>query len=584
MKYIRFLSKRLVGHFVGGMLSVLLIPSNAAAQQPDTEQMAQLTQQGLKAKEQIRQILLKTELDPITKQLLLEDLERIDSRVRQEMKELLDQGAGSPRSSRQEPQPTVNEPTQASRVAPELPSNGVAEATGKEAAAKPTQMPSSDKPQPQGKPPQLELSDPLAGATKITGKNAVVGTKTDFEYEIDGAVRKADEPAFGKNGSFDFKVEATLMKAGKKVKVRQVVDNAQSDWATLTVISKPPIPLIKTPVVEGSNELKIHASDGAEVKAKINNKEWPQKLAKGESGEFTIELFDDDEKTRPRLLKADQSVAVVQDVEGVRSDAAKATVEKASEFEWGRVRASFTSGVEFSKEREDFSKQNLFLKFLIDKRWTGKQTKKLAVHSFFDATLASIPKSNETSSSQVDSAFLTSRKAAIFQGGLYLPVTLSGWDFKDGRNTLFLAPIFKAGLQTITEENPVPDEDRLDVEQDDVFNMWAAGVRIGHFNFSDTRLGYPDLISYLDLTYGKFENFELGFPVLDELGNPRTVFETRGRWSFEGRLKLPQIPLYLGFNANVGKGPDDVRFFFGTRFDVGKLLKILQDAEKEKDQ
>ena len=52
------------------------------------------------------------------------------------------------------------------------------------------------------------------------------------------------------------------------------------------------------------------------------------------------------------------------------------------------------------------------------------------------------------------------------------------------------------------------------------------------------------------------------------------------------QLKIPSTPLVLGFSANVGQNlflqkrvksaKDDLRFFFGTRFDVGRLLGQLQ--------
>jgi hypothetical protein len=54
------------------------------------------------------------------------------------------------------------------------------------------------------------------------------------------------------------------------------------------------------------------------------------------------------------------------------------------------------------------------------------------------------------------------------------------------------------------------------------------------------------------------------------------------RVSVEGILKVPSTPLIIGFNANVGmsnpgakvvrRAGDDLRFLFGVRFDVAKLL------------
>lgn len=60
------------------------------------------------------------------------------------------------------------------------------------------------------------------------------------------------------------------------------------------------------------------------------------------------------------------------------------------------------------------------------------------------------------------------------------------------------------------------------------------------------------------------------------------------RLSLEGILKVPSTPLIIGFSANighetlgVGKSPitqragDDLRFLFGTRFEVGKLVDYI---------
>jgi hypothetical protein len=54
------------------------------------------------------------------------------------------------------------------------------------------------------------------------------------------------------------------------------------------------------------------------------------------------------------------------------------------------------------------------------------------------------------------------------------------------------------------------------------------------------------------------------------------VQERKWRWGIEGRLKIPMTPLQIGFDANLGAGRDDVRFIFGTRFDIGVLFSKLR--------
>jgi hypothetical protein len=44
------------------------------------------------------------------------------------------------------------------------------------------------------------------------------------------------------------------------------------------------------------------------------------------------------------------------------------------------------------------------------------------------------------------------------------------------------------------------------------------------------------------------------------------------------RFKIPETPIYVGFTSNIGPGEDDMRFFFGTRFDFSKLVSKLLPA------
>jgi hypothetical protein len=43
-------------------------------------------------------------------------------------------------------------------------------------------------------------------------------------------------------------------------------------------------------------------------------------------------------------------------------------------------------------------------------------------------------------------------------------------------------------------------------------------------------------------------------------------------------LKIPETPFIVGFDGNFGKGRDDLRFLFGARFDVGKIMRTLKIA------
>ncbi len=77
----------------------------------------------------------------------------------------------------------------------------------------------------------------------------------------------------------------------------------------------------------------------------------------------------------------------------------------------------------------------------------------------------------------------------------------------------------------------------------------------------------------MDATYGWWTNFrQFEFTRPDGRDGPLIV---PGRWNFEGRLKVPETPFSVGFDANVGKGPDDVRIVLGFTADFSSLLKRL---------
>ena len=106
-------------------------------------------------------------------------------------------------------------------------------------------------------------------------------------------------------------------------------------------------------------------------------------------------------------------------------------------------------------------------------------------------------------------------------------------------------------------------------------------------------------MSYVDITAGKFGNFEAFRDLtVETTGSPSSsgidqFLRIRPwRYSFEGLLKIPHSPFFVGFNANVGRGArppanvggvlhpytqprDDLRFLFGAQFDFTKLLKTI---------
>jgi hypothetical protein len=332
---------------------------------------------------------------------------------------------------------------------------------------------------------------------------------------------------------------------------------------------------------------------------------------------------------------------------------AQALVEGTKEYDWGRVRGYFSGGVVFSKQRDDFSKSDFFVSFVLDKNYI--RSRRYNVNTFFEARLSAIPVAAQPNASptptpsgtpdQLDT-FITSRKAAMAQAGVYIPVNVTHWRHDRRMNTLFIGPVAKGGIQTITENRQTAEAKVFGA--DDVFNFFSIGARFGHYRYprpakqctdadykkyltdrktseearEDARDVFegktkpatrphswdgwdydnardcdepwdyaPELISWLDITTGRWESFEVLLPTgfNDRSGNPITVRRRPWRYQAEGRLKVPGTPFIVGFDGNFGDGPDDVRFGFGMRFDVGKIIQKLKlidtlSAEEEKKQ
>jgi hypothetical protein len=201
--------------------------------------------------------------------------------------------------------------------------------------------------------------------------------------------------------------------------------------------------------------------------------------------------------------------------------------------------------------------------------------------------------------------FLSQRKTARFVFGGYLPWTLKAWTYHNTRNGLFAAPLAKVGFDTPTGQlnqiQPAPSGTTTITNTNTVtsvnpasfYNFYGFGGRIGHYeltspHYHDTA---PETLSYLDIIFGPFSNLES----LVQPENPAkgtTISRKRiYRLAIEGIYKVPTTPMVIGFSANIGqeavgvgpfnivqRAPDDLRFLFGLRFDVGRLVSKLSQA------
>lgn len=300
--------------------------------------------------------------------------------------------------------------------------------------------------------------------------------------------------------------------------------------------------------------------------------------------------------------KADNSV---MDPDAQATYVAKWSAEE-SASPWGRVRMYFAGGILLSQTNGEFSNQNLYLSFDLDKNWHHGQ--KTMFNTYFNAQLTSVPAaacanpSTSTTASSPSSActsstsatsFISSQKGGVVQGGLYIPLIANAWRWShDGRdNALFVAPILKAGVDTLANTSQVTQglsstiQTASTVSGENVFKFYAAGFRFGHFGMSHSWNVAPYLFSFLDFTVGQWQSFRqcLNFvctaPSSGSSTQPTNLVLPL-MVGLTGRLMIPKTPVLVGFDSYIpithsNQVHGDLRFLFGVRLDVGCLFNAL---------
>jgi hypothetical protein len=397
-----------------------------------------------------------------------------------------------------------------------------------------------------------------------------------------------------------------------------------------------------TGTAKGLDKVRIQVVDGKNLRQQVDAS------VDSTTNSFTANL------TTP--LQADQQLQFYGvSKSGTQSATATSMEVEPLALDWGRVRGYFTAGVVLSNNNSQFNltNANLFLGFNVDKQWrlparsfseTGsKFSDRFAFNTYFDARLTAIPtgttgsttastssatptltggstgSTSSSSSSSSSSAtgnpspnvtsLLSNNQAAALQVGAYLPFTVSSWDFRERYYSLFLAPIGKVGFYTVTDSGNAAFQaaENANRNSSTFFPFYSYGVRVGHRRDYTTKDGRndadraPEQLSYLDISVGKWSNYEFIEPYnfttslqptcTMQASNPATaacdVTQRLWRYGFEGLLVIPNTPLIIGLSANVAaqhprgpnlfylSPPDDLRFLFGVRFDASKLTGAL---------
>jgi hypothetical protein len=349
----------------------------------------------------------------------------------------------------------------------------------------------------------------------------------------------------------------------------------------------------------------------------------------------------------------------------------RATVfEVKNTLDWGRVHADFSAGILISNDSGNsttsgasagsgnFSQAHQFFALLVEKYWMmpgcymydGRKDRKYrcsdkvrpaqheaeaeylervrseesssrrrffvpGLSSFFESRLTAIPinttATTPSTTSTVASGILTTAQTARVDVGFLLPLLAQRWTFEHRPNALFIAPMAKAGFDTVTGPTALttvsPGGTGTSSQTlESVYNFWGYGARIGHMELTRSVNKAPETYSYIDILVGPYSNLQSyvchegtasGQPLagstcveygVDANNKPLFPVESRKRLyrlDIEGLLKIPKTILYVGFNANIGQrslgavhldhgysAPDDLRFFFGTKLDIAAVL------------
>jgi hypothetical protein len=444
---------------------------------------------------------------------------------------------------------------------------------------------------------------PVVGS--VTGEATAAGVAKNLTTEAKPNEAKANEAKA--NEAKASEVKQSEFKTSDKGNITAGIERVK-DVANLKVHISKNLKGFKMKVVDAKDQ-EVESRSFTDLPRDIDD--WSIRLKAAEGNKVTVSAMDESEAVVLSVPAA--AIAAVKPPD----DQPPRNKDEVVEYDWGRVRGYFSAGMIFSKERDDFSHSDMFLDFTLDKNYVARPFLIFKdFNTFFNARLTSIPVAEkETATPEGEpapaeedctgvecEAFLNSKKAAMMQAGIYLPMY---WDFTSWwrrvktansdrmeKNALFIAPLAKGGILTVTGDRETAEAQRFG--KDDVFNFFSFGAMLGHFrlhtrqkegsnDYENNPNIAPELISWLTLSMGRWENFEIEVPTGDKdaMGNDINVRQRPWRVEALGRLKIPETPFLVGFDGNFGKGPDDLRFIFGARFDVGKIMRTLKIAAAE---
>jgi len=244
----------------------------------------------------------------------------------------------------------------------------------------------------------------------------------------------------------------------------------------------------------------------------------------------------------------------------------------------GRFTYGFYTGVSVSKEKEDFSKLDYFLRFRSDLSWESTQDEEAKqgarkgscyldvddVHTWLDLAFAGLPAKAETSATPSAEAeqFFESKKS--FVGALGIDWRLVQWSPIEN-HTLVLAPSGFGSLQTFADA--IDEENKNADLRDSVTTRWGAGIRVMGIpgrTEGNTRHPNPLPRHFIGLYFGDDE----------AVGHHRLMVDSA--------LILDEgTGFFVGFGASMGRGEDDVRVILGFATTLHNVFTALSGLVPE---
>jgi hypothetical protein len=247
--------------------------------------------------------------------------------------------------------------------------------------------------------------------------------------------------------------------------------------------------------------------------------------------------------------------------------------------EWGISDGPYTygfyTGVVLSQSRDDFSEQDFFLRFRSDLALTGVGevsrdgsdclfVSPTDLHTLLDLALTSASSEEQDATSQ---QFLDSRKS--FRGSMSMDwrlfKRLESKPKKDGsRRGFALGPSAFYSVQSF-REGVAPEA--VNSTTENVTRAWGAGMRVMQFSYNpESPEANPLPRHFLGVYYGDDQ----------AIGNNRVFVES-------ALLLDETYGLFIGFEANLGPGEDDLRVMVGVTTTLERITSAISQIIGKRD-